>query len=371
MKKSQLNIIDRLCKKYQVDRDLVDSQEFDGSLNNDEFRLEVEEYIKNRSPITLELQSETLRKNDLDRLEDDKIELIGKNHQALLNSDVNNPMDYFKTLRTYVKMIATKHSNNLIITGQGGLGKSYTVNDTLKKCGLKKDDFIFLEGYSTPLSLYEAVYNNKDKLIVLDDLHNILSNPLTVSILKGLMWGLDGKRVVKYLSTSDKLLVPDEFEFKGQLILIVNKVDRKKDENVKALLTRAIVYDVTLNITQVKEVLGYIAKNTRYKTLELQDRMQVVKYINKITDETTNELNLRSLFKAFDVFSFAMKEEIEWRPLVSELFTKDNDLAILKNILTEYTTKREQQFAYTQLTGRARASFYRDLKKILPHERYR
>ena len=82
---------------------------------------------------------------------------------------------FFKP-ESYIKMVVKNHLKGFMLSGEGGLGKSYLTLKTLKECGLKiYEDYAYLKGYITTLELYHFIYENKNKLIVLDDI-NILDN---------------------------------------------------------------------------------------------------------------------------------------------------------------------------------------------------
>ena len=84
-----------------------------------------------------------------------------------------------------VKLLAQGDQSSVVITGPGGLGKSFNVMKALQSVGMKditelsdfqvgtrvnvKKSFIVIKGYSTPKGLYRALYENKDGVIVFDD----------------------------------------------------------------------------------------------------------------------------------------------------------------------------------------------------------
>ena len=70
----------------------------------------------------------------------------------------------------------------LTFVGGGGLGKTYLTLNEVKQL-LKPDEWCYFNGYTTPLSLYETLYKNRNaKLIILDDVEGIFNNPISVSI---------------------------------------------------------------------------------------------------------------------------------------------------------------------------------------------
>lgn len=363
MNTKYVNCIKKICKDYSVEFDLVDIQEFDSSLDYYEFKEEVINFISNLVDTTT-INANKLTREDLYQIEENRIMLISNKLNA--QKQITKYNDHFYKLKKYVTMITKKHTNNLIISGVGGIGKSYTTIKTINANLPDPDCYVSLNGYMTPLKFYETLYNNRDKLIVLDDVSKLLTNDINVSTLKGAMWdmGTDNKRIVTYNSTSEKLLVPTTFEFTGQIIIILNKIDKAKDVHTKALLSRAVHYNMNFTLTQIKEILTEISDTIDYKTITTQQKQTVTKYIMDNVDETTDDLNIRSLVKAFDIFLFALDEHIDWKPLVLELFNKDDELVTLKEVLNEYSTRKDQVKAFMELTGKSRSSFFRLLKKL-------
>lgn len=161
-------------------------------------------------------------------------------------------MDVFKNMSELVKVIAGKFSNGLFIVGPGGTGKTFTVMQTLERDLnlVQGQQFIRIPGYSTPLSLYQTLYANLDKLIVFDDCDSIFKDVNGLNILKS---ALDTLRVRKIAYHSNSPLVPvPEFIFQGQVIFISNlDPEKTTDRNFQALVTRVLTLVVGNNKEQI------------------------------------------------------------------------------------------------------------------------
>tara|TARA_R110000851_G_scaffold186685_3_gene336071 strand:+ start:706 stop:1131 length:426 start_codon:yes stop_codon:yes gene_type:complete len=88
---------------------------------------------------------------------------------------INKRFDFVDKL---VSMVATKKAKSVIISGPGGLGKTYSVMEALTKSGLRdisaidsltlgsKIDlskcFRFIKGYSTAKGLYRTLYESRN-----------------------------------------------------------------------------------------------------------------------------------------------------------------------------------------------------------------
>lgn len=205
------------------------------------------------------------------------------------NFDINKRFDFLSKL---TKMVATKNTQSLVVTGEGGLGKTYTVTNTIEKLGLKPEQYYIVKGYSTPRGLYNTLFDNNGKLIIFDDCDSVLENTTSLNILKGALDSYD-KRVITWsakMSKNDEY--PQQFEFSGQIIFISNK-DRKKID--QAIISRSMVVDLAMTpedkIARMEHILPYVCK----------DMMPTVKTesLNLIKDnkEVIKDLNIRTLIK--------------------------------------------------------------------------
>lgn len=199
----------------------------------------------------------------------------------------------FQFIQQFVGLIAKKSIHSLILTGDGGLGKTYTVIESLKKLGLREDtigeidgDFVVIKGYSTAKYMYRTLWENNGKVIVVDDADAIFKDPIGANLLKSALESSD-KRVVTWgAEFSDKEELPNRFDFHGRIIFISNLPQCKFPQ---ALLSRSMRVDLTLSteekVDRIEQVL-----NEQGRSTEVGD---VIKFIKKYASRST-DLNVRS-----------------------------------------------------------------------------
>ena len=108
---------------------------------------------------------------------------------------------YFE-MEKYIEMVCGGFSNFTIVASEGGLAKTWSSQAILHK---KKIDYAYLNSFTSPLELYNFLYDNSDgKVILIDDKEGIWDNKPIISILKNAT-EINGKRTIGWNSTTSKL----------------------------------------------------------------------------------------------------------------------------------------------------------------------
>lgn len=218
----------------------------------------------------------------------------------------------FDFMTDFVNMVSDRTSASLLVTGEGGLGKTYTVNKALKDAGMKNaadeiglssDDtlqesqsrklYTVVKGFSTAKGLYRTLYENRNRLVVFDDCDSVLNDPVALNLLKGALDSYD-KRIISWnaegFGKEDDL--PRSFEFKGGVIFISNKSIFKIDQAVRS---RAICVDLSMNQAQKIERMEAIIKLPEFlPDYEMDVKRKALDFLEKMKDET-KDLNFRTL----------------------------------------------------------------------------
>ena len=236
------------------------------------------------------------------------------------SSERFNINERFDFLSDFVRMVATGTSPSLIVTGEGGLGKTFTVNKTLVKCGMKKIDsvtsdgtptevcarggdsksYVVIKGFSTAKGLYRILYENRKRIIIFDDCDDVLKNPTALLILKGALDSYE-ERVVDWRSEGfmdDGL--PRSFMFEGGVIFISNLPIYKVDQ---AIRSRAICVDVSMTVDQKIERMGNIIKSGDFLPDHSDETKEAaLAFLTRMRNEA-KELSLRTLISVTKVAS--------------------------------------------------------------------
>jgi len=238
----------------------------------------------------------------------------------------------FSFVEKLVSMVAGGVQPSAVITGQGGLGKTYTVMKTLKTAGLEDYNevvrrtavgssiqmnkvFVTVKGYSTPKGLYRTLFENNKATIVFDDCDSILKDPVALNLLKGALDSY-GKRIISWNSEGfgkdDEL--PRSFDFEGRVIFISNMDQDKIDQ---AIRSRSMMIDLTMTDDQKIDRMEHIAQSDEFlPEYEGQIKADALSLIREIKDEA-KEISLRTLISVCKIRA----SNKEWKDLATYVLT--------------------------------------------------
>ncbi len=206
-------------------------------------------------------------------------------------------------LKSYVKLVAEKKSNSLIVSGQSGLGKSWRIMDIIKTyIDLK---YFLVKGFATPRALYDTLYLNRNNLIIFDDCDSILEDKIAINLLKGALDSYD-ERVVSWLSKSNDKTIPLQFDFQGQVIFISNLPLQKFD---KAMKSRALTIDVFMTTEEKIEQMYKVAKSSKFLPNYQSWLKEAI--VTELLPYMDNEnINFRTLEKAIKLYDMSNNTKV-------------------------------------------------------------
>jgi len=199
----------------------------------------------------------------------------------------------FGFIAQFVGLIASKKLNSFILTGSGGLGKTYSVIEGLKSKGLTEEtleddgEFVVIRGYSTAKALYRTMWENNGKIIIFDDADSVHKDPIGANLLKAAL-GSEDRRIISWgAEFSDNEELPNRFEFFGRIVFISNLSHM---DFPQALISRSMKVDLTLNtkekVERIVDVFGSIKANATHKA-------EVLEFVRKYAEDAS-DLNIRS-----------------------------------------------------------------------------
>ena len=211
-----------------------------------------------------------------------------------------DPQQMFSNLERLTKMVGKGIQPSLVITGSAGTGKTFLVKDTLTKMGLtESNEFVHFKGRATAAGLFVTLYDNCDKIIVLDDCDSVFKDPDAVNMLKAALDSYDTRNISyitsKPLKDQFGTHLPRSFEFTGKIIFISNLDQSTLDE---AIRSRSFVSDISMTTEQMfMRIEGLMEKmEDKIPTKAKQQAMTIMKELHEKYDGIS--VNLRSFIKA-------------------------------------------------------------------------
>jgi len=207
--------------------------------------------------------------------------------------------DRFEILEDLTIGSTTGEVRSLIVSGPAGLGKSYTVEETLKFWDPDGVNHTIIKGYVRATGLYKLLFAHSEpgKVIVFDDADTIFFDDTSLNMLKAVCDSTESRKV-SYL-TEGQLFddetgtqLPKSFEFKGTIIFITNydfdamiekghklaphllammsrshyidlamKTKRDYMVRIRQVISKGLLGNVGINVTAQNEVVAFIEDN--------------------------------------------------------------------------------------------------------------
>lgn len=229
--------------------------------------------------------------------------------ESAVEFDINERFGFVTDL---VTMVASGATPSTIISGEGGLGKTYTVTQALRAAGLKditevpvgdkvpaRSTYRVIKGFSTAKGLYRILAENANSILVFDDCDSILKDDNALNILKSALDTFD-KRIITWNTSRDEDDVPRFFEFKGGIVFISNLPLAKIEQ---AIRSRAMCVDLSMTTNQKIERMKVIMQSAEFMP-EVREavKLQALALVDELKNKS-REVSLRTLIKTTKIAS--------------------------------------------------------------------
>lgn len=274
-----------------------------------------------------------------------KVSIDGLHFGDLPSSEVMVPEveefginERFEFVDETVQMIIDGIIPSVILSGSGGLGKTFQVMKTIKNNGLEdirevlqptvnedgEDDFISevlgdyitIKGYSTARGLFRTLYENSNKLIIFDDTDSILRDVVAINLLKSALDSYD-RRVISWNSENPNSDLPRSFLFIGRVIFISNLPLSKIDQPI---LSRSISIDLSMTIDQKIERMRTIIDGDEFlPEISKEMKLEALALIDE-NKANTKELSMRTLIS---VSKIRAGDKHDWKRLAKYILVNN------------------------------------------------
>jgi hypothetical protein len=195
----------------------------------------------------------------------------------------------FNFLQDLTSMVVMGNTPSLIVTGEGGLGKTHTVTSTIREMNLDESEWVTFKGYSTARGLYNTLFDHNGKLIVFDDCDSVLEDKVALNILKSALDSYETRQITWMAKMNKSDEYPNQFNFTGRVIFISNK-DRQKIDG--AILSRSLTVDLSMTPQEKIERMSFIL-NRILPDFPLDVKLDALNFLDLNKDKA--QLNLRTL----------------------------------------------------------------------------
>lgn len=221
--------------------------------------------------------------------------------------------DRFDVMQDFTHAALDGMIRSMIVSGPPGLGKSFAVEQALKKWDSERQRHIIIKGFVKTTGLMRMLYKfrHPENVVVFDDADSLFWDEDSMNLLKTVCDTCE-ERYISYLSEykledEDGERIPERFQFEGSVIFLTNLNfdnfiggNNRLAPHFAALVSRSHYIDLTLNgrddyliridqvikegmlddmdKTQRQEVIDFVWDNARYLR-ELSLRM-VIKIAN-------------------------------------------------------------------------------------------
>jgi hypothetical protein len=297
------------------------------------------------------------------------------------NGHYDELMRQIKVVKDRVRGVVHGKCNGMYLHGRSGTSKTYTVCTTLETLAVS---YAYSNGHLTPIGLFDLISENRDRVIVLDDVSSLFNQPIALQLLLAALGNRHdgtGVRYVRYKTARGDEIV----DFTGGIICISNlALQGHHAEILRALNDRVYVISYEPSDEQILALLEHLASQG-IDGIPPQECQMVCNFL--VTQ--CRELSIKPSVRLF--VDKAMKDyqlhqmghtETHWQDLVLsnlkqqliELRHPTNDLSrteqteaerrIALSIYLSFQTKDERIEQWRARTGKSQPAFYRRIKEL-------
>lgn len=159
-------------------------------------------------------------------------------------------VESFDQIEAFTKSVINGRRMGLLITGDPGVGKTFTVQKMLDKAGSHYEEF--KGNIKSATNLYSLLFDNNDpnKILVFDDCDSVLQDEAQTEILKG---ALDDKKIRLISYIAKNLMTPEEYikyliaeGKKEDAVAYANSVKLQNDPKIRAALAKKATFEDVL-----------------------------------------------------------------------------------------------------------------------------
>lgn len=257
-------------------------------------------------------------------------------------------------LELYLSKFARGELGLVLLLGRHGTGKSENVRRTLSAAqggGSPDASVLYIEGHMQPFGLYQQLWENRDRPVVLDDLDRLYADPECVRLLKPLCNTVREKRLhwLTNVTMNDGEL-PPSFTTSSSVILIANEW-KSLNPNVRALEDRAIILHFCPSNEEVHQNVGGWFSDA-----------EVYEFLGKLMPMIP-AVSMRHYCKGSQLRKAGLTD---WRTSLLQMVVPDRRAACVLAMQHDSSLRSEEErvLRFMAITGASRATYFRIKAKL-------
>lgn len=288
---------------------------------------------------------------------------------------------FYHDLKRGVTSLIRDYSNLLMLDAAGGLGKTHNIKrmlrDALGPEGATDDrsetGWVYRSGYSTPLGLYELLWQARhNNVVFLDDVSG-LTNTKAIDMLKSATDSEGEENWISYdtsktLSLGENDVDAKQFEFSGRIIISFN--DTPSDKHFAALKDRAWLsqaYSFDLSHSQRIDLIKEVAKvPDLVDGLSVEQQYDTALWIEDKAPQTA-DISIRTLESICRERAMSLLEPDvgDWRRAAISMFDVDYTDELIIDLRKNSDLPISEQIAIVeQEAGIKQSAYYDRLSRI-------
>lgn len=260
---------------------------------------------------------------------------------------------HIETIKSLLLTVqASEKMHALIVEGPAGWGKTTAVDEALAGIGVSA---VHLGAYSTPLNLFNFLYENLDRVIVIDDCAGLFGDQNSMSILKAATWAQGKTRTIKWGSTSTKALT-NEFLFSGKLVIVCNSFPNTPD--AEAVRSRSFPYAIEITPSYAKDLLEKAALDKKWYP-NTATAKSIAQFLSaRVTTNSVGKISYRTLQMGYEL---AQHNVDQWQNLLERLIvtTPDDPKKLIRKLAKQDLKVKDQLRMFEESTGLKRRTFFK------------
>jgi hypothetical protein len=279
-------------------------------------------------------------------------------------------------LRDHVRMVASGKTTGCYIYGPAGTGKTHNVETTLDENDSPRH---YCNGHMTPIGLFDGLAKHHDKIVVIDDIAGMFTNPQSLGILlAALGCQPGGERLIKYQTARDIRAV----YFTGGVVMLSN-LNLRSVPIHQALMSRIGCVAFDPDEKEIEAFLRYLYRDgCGENDLDAGECQMVIDHVLMECQRYSRRLDLRTIKKALPFYALwkSGDTETDWRDFVSSGIKGvadqislpagglgraervEHETEIARRLQAAYPDRQARAAAWEAETGKSERALYRRLK---------